>query len=106
MNHIIPICIFFLQNQQGYKMSLNITELVENERIEVNAEVVLDSGQGTLRTKYMGAILNALGSYNTKTVALKKVIQFSGSLFFVKKYMCYVYAKLLFKQFCTNKGLQ
>ena len=54
-------------------MSLNITELVENERIDVLAEVVLDSGQESIRTKYMGAIMHALGRYNTKTVALKKV---------------------------------
>eukprot|EP00088_Acartia_fossae_P051550 TRINITY_DN5790_c0_g1_i11.p1 TRINITY_DN5790_c0_g1~~TRINITY_DN5790_c0_g1_i11.p1 ORF type:complete len:777 (-),score=207.22 TRINITY_DN5790_c0_g1_i11:77-2407(-) len=54
-------------------MSLNVTDLVHNERITLDPEDILDCGDTELKTKYYNAIINAMGSYTTKPVALKKL---------------------------------
>ena len=55
-------------------MSLNVTDLVHNERITLDPEDILDCDDTELKTKYYNAIINAMGSYSTKPVALKKVL--------------------------------
>jgi len=55
-------------------MALNVTALV-NSPVQLDTDTLLLEEQKTLRTKYLGATINALGSYSTKTVALTKLHQ-------------------------------